>query len=290
MHRGDALPFWQQACAEKRPQRLRAPGDDRDVLLRRQRRAGRATSLGATTSRAGWCRADRERAFVYFSRACEARFQAGCVNLLDPPTPLRAESARVRSAAARARRRSQPRRHAGAGAVQRAPAATAGRFACEQAFGVAMTSADGVRRLAASHCGCRRASRGQRRAGAPSAAPADFVEIAAGPFTMGADSGSRSRGLRQRAVVAGGRQGTVVVPTFYIARHEVTVARVRGVRARARHGRSIARALAAPPTHPVDVCVVARRARLLPLARDDARSGRRRRRPRRKRCWRTDGA
>jgi TPR repeat protein len=34
--------------------------------------------------------ADRDRAFVYFSRACEARFQAGCVNLLDPGAPLRA--------------------------------------------------------------------------------------------------------------------------------------------------------------------------------------------------------
>jgi hypothetical protein len=30
--------------------------------------------------------ADRERALGYFSRACEARFQAGCVNLLDPAT------------------------------------------------------------------------------------------------------------------------------------------------------------------------------------------------------------
>jgi hypothetical protein len=31
-----------------------------------------------------------DRAFGYFSRACEARFQAGCVNLLDPTTPAAA--------------------------------------------------------------------------------------------------------------------------------------------------------------------------------------------------------
>ncbi len=29
---------------------------------------------------------DPERALAYFSRACELRFQAGCVNLLDPRT------------------------------------------------------------------------------------------------------------------------------------------------------------------------------------------------------------
>ena len=34
--------------------------------------------------------ADADRALVYFSRACEARFQAGCVNLLDPGDPARA--------------------------------------------------------------------------------------------------------------------------------------------------------------------------------------------------------
>ena len=35
--------------------------------------------------------ADGERALAYFSRACEGRFQAGCVNLLDPAAPTRAD-------------------------------------------------------------------------------------------------------------------------------------------------------------------------------------------------------
>ena len=39
--------------------------------------AGPATSSGATTWRAGSCRRDLDRAFAYFSRACEGRFQAG---------------------------------------------------------------------------------------------------------------------------------------------------------------------------------------------------------------------
>ncbi len=35
--------------------------------------------------------ADRDRALAYFSRACEGRFQAGCVNLLDSAAPTRAD-------------------------------------------------------------------------------------------------------------------------------------------------------------------------------------------------------
>ena len=34
--------------------------------------------------------ADGNRALAYFSRACEGRFQAGCVNVLDPAAPTRA--------------------------------------------------------------------------------------------------------------------------------------------------------------------------------------------------------
>lgn len=33
---------------------------------------------------------NEDRALQYFSRACEGRFQAGCVNLLDQSTPARA--------------------------------------------------------------------------------------------------------------------------------------------------------------------------------------------------------
>jgi hypothetical protein len=88
MHRGDSLPFWQQACGDGRPRAC-----ERLLMI----------ETSYCNDNAGWAcnevgrhyldgrlvAADRDRAFVYFSRACEARFQAGCVNLLDPGAPLR---------------------------------------------------------------------------------------------------------------------------------------------------------------------------------------------------------
>ena len=88
-HRGDALPFWQQACAANRPQacarllRIEASycGDN----------AGWACNeLGLHHIEGRLVSPDLDRALGYFSRACEARFQAGCVNLLDPIAPSRA--------------------------------------------------------------------------------------------------------------------------------------------------------------------------------------------------------
>jgi len=90
MHRGDALPFWTQACAENRPQAC-------ERLLR--------IEASYCTDNAGWaCNevgrhyldgrlvpADEERALAYFSRACEGRFQPGCVNLLDPSAPVQTD-------------------------------------------------------------------------------------------------------------------------------------------------------------------------------------------------------
>jgi hypothetical protein len=83
MHRGDALPFWQQACAENRPQAC-------DRLLRIEAsycgdNAGWACNeLGRHYVEGRIVSADQERALLYFSRACEGRFQAGCVNVLEP--------------------------------------------------------------------------------------------------------------------------------------------------------------------------------------------------------------
>jgi formylglycine-generating enzyme required for sulfatase activity len=79
---------------------------------------------------------------------------------------------------------------------------------------------------------------------------ADFVEVAAGPFTMGADP-SRDRDAydNERWSPAAG-EGSVFVPAFYIARHEVTVGEFAEF-ARARTWPVDERALAAPSTHPV---------------------------------------
>lgn len=89
MHKGDSLPFWEQACAADQPQacarllRIEASycGDN----------AGWACNeLGRHYTEGTLVPKDHDRAFLYFSRACEARFQAGCVNLLDSTAPSRA--------------------------------------------------------------------------------------------------------------------------------------------------------------------------------------------------------
>jgi len=89
MHKGDSLPFWEQACGENRPQacermlRIEASycGDN----------AGWACNeLGRHYVEGRIVPADTGRALAYFSRSCEGRFQAGCVNLLDWSTPSRA--------------------------------------------------------------------------------------------------------------------------------------------------------------------------------------------------------
>jgi hypothetical protein len=89
MHKGDSLPFWEQACAADKPQacarllRIEASycGDNTGWAC---------NELGRHYTEGKLVPTDPDRAFAYFSRACEARFQAGCVNLLDASTPARA--------------------------------------------------------------------------------------------------------------------------------------------------------------------------------------------------------
>jgi hypothetical protein len=83
MHKGDSLPFWQQACAEGR-----ASACDRLLSIEASYcgdNAGWACNdLGRHYIEGRLVPADPDRAAGFFARACEARFQAGCVNLLDP--------------------------------------------------------------------------------------------------------------------------------------------------------------------------------------------------------------
>jgi hypothetical protein len=85
-HRGDSLPFWQQACgADRRHACARLLGIETSYC---NDNAGWACNeLGRHYVEDRLVPRDLDRAFVYFSRACEARFQAGCVNLLDPIEP-----------------------------------------------------------------------------------------------------------------------------------------------------------------------------------------------------------
>ena len=78
----------------------------------------------------------------------------------------------------------------------------------------------------------------------------DFVEIPAGPFTMGADRASDRDAFDNERWSPAVAEGTVSLPTFYIARHEVTVGDFAAF-ARERTWTIDQRALAGSPTHPV---------------------------------------
>lgn len=88
MHRGDALPFWEQACSENKPKACQR-------LLRIEANycadnAGWACNeLGRHYLEGRIVEPNRDVALTYFSRACEGRFQPGCVNLLDNSTIAR---------------------------------------------------------------------------------------------------------------------------------------------------------------------------------------------------------
>ncbi len=88
-HRGDALPFWEEACAEGRRNAC-------ERLLRLEStycgdNSGWACNeLGRHYREGKIAEADSALALGYFSRACELRFQAGCVNLLAPESLSRA--------------------------------------------------------------------------------------------------------------------------------------------------------------------------------------------------------
>ena len=87
-HRGDTVPFWQQACENSR----------RNACARLLQiessycgdNSGWACNeLGGHYRKGTITPADSELALGYFSRACELRVQAACVNLLEPGNVLR---------------------------------------------------------------------------------------------------------------------------------------------------------------------------------------------------------
>ena len=88
-HRGDTLPFWEQACADDLPSAC-------ERLLQLESsycgdNSGWACNeLGAHYTEGTIAATDSDLALAYFSHACELRFRAACFNLLDPGTVLRA--------------------------------------------------------------------------------------------------------------------------------------------------------------------------------------------------------
>lgn len=88
------------------------------------------------------------------------------------------------------------------------------------------------------------------RASATVDLPVDFVEVPAGPFTMGADRSTDPAAFDNERWSASEPQGTVDLPTFYISRREVTVAEFAEF-ARVTQWKIDTRAVAAPSNHPV---------------------------------------
>jgi formylglycine-generating enzyme required for sulfatase activity len=78
----------------------------------------------------------------------------------------------------------------------------------------------------------------------------DFVEIGAGSFVMGADPSRDPQAFDNERWSPTHGEGQVYLPTFYIARHEVTVGEFAAF-ARASKWSVDHRALAGPVTHPV---------------------------------------
>jgi hypothetical protein len=89
-HPGDSLPFWQQACEEGRRNACSR------LLQLEATYCGDASAwacneLGAAYAEGRITTADESLASAYFARACELRFQAACVNLLEPTVAMHGE-------------------------------------------------------------------------------------------------------------------------------------------------------------------------------------------------------
>ena len=82
-HRGDTIPFWEQACADGRRNAC-----ERLVQIEStycgDNSGWACNELGHHSMEGKVTAADSKLALGYFSRACELRFSAGCVNLLAP--------------------------------------------------------------------------------------------------------------------------------------------------------------------------------------------------------------
>jgi hypothetical protein len=87
-HTGDSLPFWQQACEEGRRNACVRLIQIEDSYCA-DNSGWACNELGSHLLEGRIMEADAQLAAAYFSRACEIRFKAGCVNVLAPESPRR---------------------------------------------------------------------------------------------------------------------------------------------------------------------------------------------------------
>jgi hypothetical protein len=82
-HTGDSLPFWMEACNAQRPNAC-----PRLIQLETtycdDNSGWACNEMGLHHLSGKLVVSDKERAQVYFARGCETRFQAACLNALDP--------------------------------------------------------------------------------------------------------------------------------------------------------------------------------------------------------------
>ena len=88
-HRGDMIPFWQQACADGSPRACeRLIGIEASYCA--DASAWACNELGRHYTSGAIADADPALALDYFARACELRFRPACLNLLEPGRTLEA--------------------------------------------------------------------------------------------------------------------------------------------------------------------------------------------------------
>ena len=215
MHRGDSLPFWEQACAEGTPQACRAAAAHRSLVLWRQRGLGLQRAGPPLRGRADRRRADPDRAFAYFARACEGRFQAGCVNMLDASTPSRVDPRPLdlrlllREGGPNLLEMPEPELYAARLPAWMGLRVPEGGELMKRVLGLATW------RLSRRFVGAQ-----WRLSPSPkSQAPSPWLRRnSRRPVHDGRRSRARSHGVRQREVVAVAGEGTVDLPAFFIAR------------------------------------------------------------------------
>ena len=82
-HTGDSLPFWEQSCRENRSNAC-ARLLKLEATYCGNNSAWACNELGTHYAAGAITAKDTKLASVYFSKACELRFPAGCANLLQP--------------------------------------------------------------------------------------------------------------------------------------------------------------------------------------------------------------